>query len=200
MGLEEAIAAEGSADPVYSHKPSLIGAAWDLRLRPDALEWRTSRHAGRIQYGSIARVRLSYRPVALQSRRFVAEIWQLGKPRLAIPSTSWRSVTEQERQDQAYGAFIRELHRRISRFGAQVSYEAGLPFFVYWPGLVLFAATGLALVALIVRGLQAGAFAGAALVGIIFVPLLWQSGTFFWRNQPGRYRPDALPERLVPAA
>jgi hypothetical protein len=28
-----------AADPVYIHKPSLMGAPWELRLRPEALEW-----------------------------------------------------------------------------------------------------------------------------------------------------------------
>jgi hypothetical protein len=28
--------------------------------------------------------------------------------------------------------------------------------------------------------------------------LVWQSGTYFWRNRPGHYRPDALPTELVP--
>jgi hypothetical protein len=27
---------------------------------------------------------------------------------------------------------------------------------------------------------------------------VWQSGTYFLRNRPGRYRPDALPKELVP--
>ena len=52
-----------AADPVYIHKPSLMGAPWELRLRPEALEWRTGRHEGRIAYARVTRVRLSFRPV-----------------------------------------------------------------------------------------------------------------------------------------
>ena len=44
----------------YVYKPSLMGAAWELRLRPDALEWRTGRHHGRIPYDRITRIRLSF--------------------------------------------------------------------------------------------------------------------------------------------
>jgi hypothetical protein len=42
---------DSGEDPVYIHKPSLMGAPWELRLRPEALEWRTGRHEGRIPYG-----------------------------------------------------------------------------------------------------------------------------------------------------
>ena len=75
-------------DPIYGYKPSLMGAAWELRLRPDALEWRMGRHEGRVPYGRIARIRLSFRPVTMQTRRFVTEIWPVGGPRLSIASTS----------------------------------------------------------------------------------------------------------------
>ncbi len=192
-------------DPVYGYKPSLMGAGWEFRLRPDALEWRAGRHEGRVRYGSIARVRLSFRPVTMQTRRFLTEIWPGRGPRLSIASTSWRSLVEQVAQDQAYGAFIRELHRRIAAQHslaqisfAQVSFETGSPAILYWPGLVVFVGVGLALAALTVRALQVGEFAGAALVGGFFALFMWQSGTYFQRNRPGTYRPDALPKDLVP--
>jgi hypothetical protein len=205
-------------DPVYSYKPSLMGAPWELCLRPDALEWRAGRHEGRIPYGRIARVRLSFRPVTMQTRRFVTEIWPATGPRLSIASTSWRSLVEQGTQDQAYGAFIRELHRRIAAAGAQaspeqvlpeqvlpeqasperVSFETGTPAMLYWPGLAVFAGAALALAALTVRALQVGELAGAAFVGGFFGLFVWQSGNYFRRNRPGRYRPDAVPQDLVP--
>ena len=59
---------DGGEDPVYIHKPSLMGAPWELHLRPDALEWHTGRHQGRIPYARVTRVRLSFRPVTMQDR------------------------------------------------------------------------------------------------------------------------------------
>jgi hypothetical protein len=75
MPDDEARRPGGGEDPVYIHKPSLMGAPWELHLRPDALEWRTGRHEGRIPYARVRRVRLSFRPVTMQTRRFVAEVW-----------------------------------------------------------------------------------------------------------------------------
>jgi hypothetical protein len=73
-----------------------------------------------------------------------------------------------------------------------------VPAFLYWPGLALFAGVALAIAVLAVRALGIGDYAGAALLGGLFALFVWQSGTYFKRNQPGRYRPDAVPNDLVP--
>jgi hypothetical protein len=185
-------------DPAYSHKPSLMGAAWEFRLRSDALDWGVGFREGRIPYRNIRRVRLSFRPVTMQMRRFVTEIWSTDGPKLTIASTSWRSLLEQEAKDDAYGAFIRELHRRLAAAGGAATFERGSPAMLYWPGLVIFAGAGLGLAALTARALQEQALAAAALIGGFFALFLWQSGNYFRRNRPGRYRPDALPDDLVP--
>jgi len=195
--LQSAQPAPGE-DPVYRYKPSLMGAPWELRLGPDALAWQVGRHEGRIAYGGIRRVRLSFRPVTLQTRRFFAEIWPVDGPRLSIASTSWRSLVEQGAQDTEYGAFIKELHRRIAAAGAQPTLESGSPAWLYWPGFAIFAVGGAGLAALIVRALLVDAYAGAAFVAAFLGLFLWQSGNYFWRNRPGTYRPDALPKKLVP--
>ncbi|HYY37472.1 MAG TPA: hypothetical protein VE801_07020 [Xanthobacteraceae bacterium] len=186
------------ADPVYVHKPSLMGAAWQLCLRPDALEWQRGRYSGRIPYAGITRVRLSFRPASMQTRRFVTEIWWTGGRRLSIPSTSRRLPVEWYPQDRAYGAFIRELNRRIAAVGGPAAVVTGVLAFLYWPGLALFAAVALAIAALTVRALEIGDYAGAALLGGLFALFVWQSGIFFKRNRPGRYRPEAVPNDLVP--
>ncbi len=145
--------------PAYAYKPSLMGAPWEFRLAPDAIEWHIGRYQGRTPYTRIARVRLSFRPVTMQTRRFVTEIWPVDGPRLLIASSSWKSILEQEGRDQAYGAFIRELHRRIAASGARVTFEAGSPAILYWLGLAVFVIVSLGLAALTVRALQAARLA-----------------------------------------
>ncbi|HZO45464.1 MAG TPA: hypothetical protein VFB68_06195 [Xanthobacteraceae bacterium] len=184
--------------PAYAYKPSLMGAPWEFRLAPDAIEWQIGRYQGRTAYARIARVRLSFRPVTMQTRRFVTEIWPIDGPRLSIASSSWKSIVEQEGREQAYGAFIRELHRRILTSGAQVTFEAGSPAILYWLGLAVFVIVSLGLAALTVRALQSGAWSAAAIIGGMLCLFVWQSGNYFRRNRPGNYRPEALPEHLVP--
>jgi hypothetical protein len=192
------IDATDRGDPTYAYKPSLLGAPWEFRLTPDALEWSIGRHQGRTPYDRITRVRLSFRPVTMQTRRFVTEMWPAGGPKLSIASSSWKSVLEQEGRDQDYGAFVRELHRRIAAAGARASFETGSPGLLYWPGLAVFVVVSFGLAALTLQALQIGAWAGAAFVGGFLALFLWQSGNYFRRNRPGSYRPDALPEWLVP--
>jgi hypothetical protein len=187
-----------NSDLRYVYKPSLMGAAWELCLRPDALEWRTGRHQGRIPYDRITRIRLSFRPVTMQTRRFVTEIWWPGAPRLSIASSSWRSLVEQAAQDQDYGAFVRELNARVAAAGGAASFETGVPSFLYWPGVAVFVGVAAGLALLTLRALALDAYSGAALVAAFLALFVWQSGGYFKRNRPGRYRPEAPPKALVP--
>jgi hypothetical protein len=43
-----------------------------------------------------------------------------------------------------------------------------------------------------------GALGAVAVVGVFLALFLWQGGSFFRRNRPGLYRPDALPPDLMP--
>ena len=190
--------ADADGDPAYLYRPSLIGAGWEFRLRPDALEWRMGRHHGRVPYAGVVRVRLSFRPQTMQARRFVTEVWPAGGPKLTIASASWRGMLEQATQDAAYGAFVRELHARLAAAGAAAAYDAGSPVLLYWPGLAVLAAAGAALAGLLGHALLSRQWTAAALIGGFLALLAWQSGTFFGRNRPARYRPDAPPPRLLP--
>ena len=187
-----------SAQPAYSYKPSLLGAPWLLQLTPDALAWTMGRHSGRLPYRDIARMRMSFRPITMQAKRYLTEIWAPGTPKITIASASWKSMMEQERLDGAYAVFVRELHRRISRANGATQFERGSNRLIYWLGVLVFAGAAVGLAALIVRALQAGAMASAAIVGAFFVFYLWQAGNFFRRNRPGTYRPDALPADVMP--
>jgi len=190
---------DGENDPTaYSYKPSLFGTPWQFRLAADALEWQAGMRAGRFPYADIRRVRLSFRPVNMQTYRFLAEIWPLQGPKVTIASSSWRSMIEQSRQDAAYSTFVTELHRRIAAARGTAAFDSGSPALLYWPGLAIFAAVSLALAALTVKALRVASWAAAALVGGLLGLFLWQAGTFFKRNRPGRYRPDALPRALLP--
>src|SRR5688572_27226203 len=120
-----------------------MGVPWEFRLRPDALEWTLGFRSGRVAYDSIRRLRLSFRPVTMQSYRFLTEIWSDANPRIAIASTSWKNIVEQERQDAAYRAFVAELHRRIAAAPARARFQTGSPAIIYWLGALVCAAAAL---------------------------------------------------------
>jgi hypothetical protein len=193
------IAAAADSLPRYGFKPALMGPIWEFRLAPDALEWEAGRRSGRILYGGIRRLRLSFRPVTMQSHRFLAEIWPADGGKVQIASTSWRSIVEQERHDDAYAGFIRELHRRVAAAQPRLRCESGVAQLSYWPGLAIFIAVVLGLAALTARAVQTQAWAGAAMVGGFLALFLWQAGAFFKRNRPGVYAPSAPPPGVLPA-
>jgi hypothetical protein len=192
------IADEPSGDPTYAFKASLIGSMCRFTLKPDALEWQVGRRSGRFRYKAVGAVRLSYRPVTTQAHRFITEIWSPGNPKIQIVSVSWRSVMEQQRLDAAYAAFIVELHRRLAAAGARAEFSTGLPFATYWVGVVVFGAVLIATGGLLVRAASFDQWAPMVVVAIFFLVFAYQLGTYFYRNRPGRYRPDAVPAAVLP--
>jgi hypothetical protein len=184
--------------PAYSYRPSLMGPPYTFRLAPDAIEWQLGQRSGRITYAAVRRVRLSFRPVPLQTYRFLTEIWSDKPPKLQIASTSTRSMMEVERHDASYADFVTELHRRIAAAGGEAVFESGKNPIVYWIGFVLFVMVVVGFAGLAVRGLQEGSLAGAAFVAAFLALFLWQMGGFFRRNRPRRYTADALPADLLP--
>jgi hypothetical protein len=187
-----------TGDPVYSYKPSLAGSPCQFWLRPDALEWRTGWRQGRIAYADVRRVRLSFAQVNLNTNRFRAEIWPASGAKIVVASTSWKSLAEQEPLDRAYRGFIADMHRRIVAVNSATIFETGSPRLFYWLGVAILAATSVALVGLIAQGLRSGETVGALFVTGFLALFLWRFGTYFSRNRPGIYRPEALPERLMP--
>jgi hypothetical protein len=189
-----------SADALaYTYRPSVMGAGWTFRLMPDGVAWETGRRSGLVLYRDIRRVRLSYRPVSMQTQRYLMEVWANGAPKLQVVSSSWKSMVEQERLDPAYRAFVAGLHRRLADAAVPARFEQGRSVIAYWPGLAIFGAVSFGLVFMIFRALQVGAWAGAAFIAAFLALMLWYGGNFFRRNKPGVYSPTALPEQVLPS-
>lgn len=191
-------AAPSADELVYTYRPSLLGAPWSFRLTPAGLAWEAGRRSGRIAYRDVRRVRLSFKPIGMQTQRYQTEIWADGTPKLALVSSSWKSMVEQERLDKPYAEFVRALHRRLAESGAPATYEQGSNPLRYWPGLAVFCSISLGLAYLIVLALLDHGIAAGAFVAAFLALFVWQTGNYFRRNMPGVYRPDALPDMLVP--
>jgi hypothetical protein len=140
---------------------------------------------------------MSFRPMTAQSYRFLTEVRAPGA-RMTIVSSSWKSMFEQERQNDAYRAFVIELHRRIAAAGGSAQFVSGYGAPLYWVGLAIFTATVCGFAVMILRALLTQVWAGAGFVAAFLALFLWQVGGYFRRNRPGTYRPDALPPLLLP--
>ena len=182
----------------YSYRASVLGSNWEFRLLSNVLEWSAGYNRGSASYADIARVRLSFRPMTMQSRRYVTEIWIPKRPKLTIASTSLRGVFQQEPHDADYRAFVSELVRRIGTARGRAAMETGSAALLYWPGVTIFAGVSIALIVLMLRSLGSADWSGLAILAAFFAFFLWQVGTFFYRNRPDTFRPDAPPERVLP--
>jgi hypothetical protein len=182
----------------YAYKASLVGAAHRFELTGEGLCWRIAGKSGVWPYAGISGVRLSYRPVSMQSRRFRADIDGGDRGRIALLSTSWQTSVLMAPQDRDYRAFIVALHRRMAQAGSNAALIGGLKPRIYLAALVLLALVAVAMAGLLVRAIATGEFAGILfLVG--FAALFgWQVGGFVRRNRPRAYTFDHLPEALLP--
>jgi len=180
---------ETAAGVRYAYKASLIGAAHQFELTAEGLSWHVGSKSGVWPYADIAELRLSYRPVSMQSRRFRTDVEHGNGQRISIFSTSWQTVALMVPQDREYRAFIAQLHRRLDEAGSRAALIAGIALLV----LVAIAITGL-----LARAVATGAFAGALFLVGFAALFAWQIGSFIQRNKPRTYTFDNLPKDLFP--
>jgi hypothetical protein len=182
----------------YAYKASLIGSAHQFELTDAGLSWEVAGKSGVWPYADIAAIRLSYRPVSMQSRRFRADIENNNGRRVAVLSTTWQTVSLMTPQDHGYRAFITELHRRMATAGSKAALVGGLGPKTYAAALVILSLLAVAMAGLLMRALFTGEFTGALfLVGFALL-FTWQIGGFVKRNRPRSYCFGDLPDALLP--
>jgi hypothetical protein len=191
-------AAPRSPETSYAYKASLIGAAHRFELTGDGLSWRTGGRSGLCPYLDIAAIRLSYRPVSMQSRRFRADIECAEGQRIVMLSTSWQTAALMAPQDRDYRAFITQLHARMARAGSRAMLIGGIGPKTYAAGVTLSALVGVAITGLLFRSILTGEWAGALFLVGFAALFAWQIGGFILRNRPQTYTFDHLPEALLP--
>jgi hypothetical protein len=182
----------------YAFKASLIGAAHQFELTDEGLGWRVGGKSGIWPYTAISSIRLSYRPVSMQSRRFRADIEGDGRARIMLLSTTWQTAALMAPQDKDYRAFIVELHRRMTAAGSRANLVAGLKPQLYIAAMVLLAFVAVAMAALFIRAILTGEWAGVLFLVGFAALFAWQIGGFVRRNRPRAYAFDRLPAALLP--
>jgi hypothetical protein len=182
----------------YAYKASLIGAAHQFELTDAGLSWRIAGKSGVWPYAEISAIRLSYRPVSMQSRRFRADIENADGARVAILSTTWQTAALMAPQDQDYRDFIALLHERMEKAGSKAALIGGLRPRIYAAAIVLLTLVAIAMAGLLVRAIATGELTGALFLVGFAALFAWQIGGFVRRNQPRAYTLDHLPETLLP--
>jgi len=189
---------ESAATTRYAYKASLIGAAHQFELTEQGMLWRVAGRSGVWPYPDITFVRLSYRPVSMQARRFRADIGNADGGRIAIVSTSWQSAALMAPQDRDYLNFIRELHARMAKAGSRAVLTGGLGRRVYAAAIACVTLLAVAMCGLLLRSIGTGEWAGALFLLGFAALFTWQVGGFITRNRPLAYTFDHLPKALLP--
>ncbi|HEX3113992.1 MAG TPA: hypothetical protein VHQ48_00835 [Bradyrhizobium sp.] len=182
----------------YAYKASLIGSAHQFELTEQGLSWQAGSKSGVWPYADIVAIRLSYRPVSMQSRRFRADIESATAQRVVILSTSWQTVALMAPQDADYRAFITQLHARMRQAGGKAALIGGIGPKTYAAGIVLLALVAIAIAGLLVRAIATGEWAGGLFLVGFAALFTWQIGGFVLRNRPQAYTFDHLPRALLP--
>jgi hypothetical protein len=182
----------------YAYKASLIGAAHRFELTDAGLAWHLAGRSGIWPYDEIASIRLSYRPVSMQAKRFRADVRKTGGGRLSLLSTSWQTAALMTAQSKTYRDFIIELHARMLAAGSNAALTGGLGRKTYVAALVLTALLAVAMIGLLLRALAIGEWAGAAFLVGFAALFTWQVGGFIRRNRPCRYSFADIPQALLP--
>jgi hypothetical protein len=189
---------EASPGTRYAYKASLIGAAHQFELTDQGLSWRIAGKSALWPYPSISSVRLSYRPVSMQSRRFRADIASEGRGNILLLSTTWQTATLMAPQDKDYRGFIIQLHRRMAEVGSRASLTGGLTRRAYLAAVAVLGVLGIAMAGLFIRAIATFEFTGALFLVGFAALFAWQVGGFVRRNRPQVYTFDHLPEGLLP--
>lgn len=187
----------------YAYKGSLIGAAHRFELTDEGLSWQIGSRSGLWPYAGISAIRLSYRPVSMQSRRFRADIESTGLEgtsvgRIAVLSTSWQTAALMAPQDEDYRAFITQLHARMKQATSKAALTGGLRPRIYATAVVLLILVAMAMAGLFIRAIAIGEWAGALFLVGFAALFAWQVGGFIGRNRPRVYTFDDLPAALLP--
>jgi hypothetical protein len=182
----------------YAYKASLIGSAHQFELTDAGLSWQIAGRSGVWPYADIAAIRLSYRPVSMQQRRFRADIDNARGGRIAVLSTTWQTAALMAPQDHGYRVFVVELHRRLQQAGSKAALIGGIGRNTYAAALVLLALLGAAMSGLLIRALWTFEFTGALFLIGFAALFTWQVGGFVKRNKPRSYAFDDLPAELLP--
>jgi hypothetical protein len=189
---------EAASGVRYAYKASLIGAAHRFELTDQGLSWQVGGKSEVWPYPEISAIRLSYRPVSMQSHRFRADIERADGARIVILSTSRQTIALMSPQDHDYRAFITQLHERMAKAASKAALIGGIGPKTYAAGIALLVLVGISIAGLLVRAISTGEFPGALFLVGFAALFWWQIGGFVRRNRPRAYTFDALPPELLP--
>ena len=186
--------------PIYQFRRKLMSRSVTISLGETSLQWNDGINKGEVSFSDIVAVRLRYEPGHLFLARFWLDIEPLKARPVRFANWGWRGLGEIETQNEAFLGFVGALHQRLERHGDRITFVAGERPWRQWLALTVGGISVVGLLVLMVRAASVGGFGTLAILAACLAFFGWQTWLMAARNHPGRYRPEALPQRLLPTA
>lgn len=184
--------------PSWRQRPKPIGFEIAYKLDGDALEIDTTRKVERVRLSAIEQVRFIHAPSNVSTKGFKTQLRLSDGKVITFGNLSWRSLTDMDRDDARYHAFVTALCAAIVRASPGARFVAGKPFSL-WLAMALVGGLSVAMLVFFtgrafLQGATSAGFLGLALAAAS----VWQVWPMVKLNRPRELAPGEVPDDLVP--
>jgi hypothetical protein len=184
--------------PSWRQRPKPIGFEIAYRLDGDALEIDTTRKVDRVRLAAVEQVRFIYAPSNVTSKAYRTQLRLSDGKSVTFGNLSWRSLTDIDRDDARYHAFVSALSAAIARANPRARFVAGKPY-PLWLALAIVGGLSIVMLAFFtLRAFQQGATAAGFLGLVLAAASFWQVWPMVVLNRPRELASGGVPGELVP--
>lgn len=191
-------AEDDDAPPSWRQRPKPIGFEIAYRLDGDTLEIDSTRKVDRVRLAAVEQVRFLYAPSNVTAKSFRTQLRLSDGKSITFGNLSWRSLTDIDRDDPRYHAFVTALSAAISRANPRARFVAGKPF-PLWLALAIVGGLSLVMLAYFsLSAFQSGASTAGWLGIVLGAASFWQVWPMVRLNRPRELANGEVPGELVP--
>ena len=190
--------ADDTPAPSWRQRPKPIGFEIAYRLDGDTLEIDTTRKVETVALGAVEQVRFIYAPSNVASKAYKTQLRLMDGKSITFGNLSWRSLTDVERDDRRYHAFVTALSAAIAKANPRARFVGGKPY-AMWLALAMVGGLSLLMLGYFsLRAFQIGATAAGFLGLGLAAASFWQVWPMVTLNRPRELATGEVPDHLVP--
>lgn len=198
MALAMTSPPDDTPPPIWRQRPKPVGFEIVYKLEGDRLEIDTTRKIDHVRLASIEQVRFVYAPSNLSSKGFKTQLRLSDGKTITFGNLSWRSLTDMDRDDAGYYAFVHALASAIARANPRARFVTGKPF-AFWVALACVSVLSLLMLVFFTgRALLQGAHSTALLGLVLTAASYWQVKPMVALNRPRELASGEVPDDMVP--
>lgn len=184
--------------PSWRQRARPVGFEISYALEGDTLVVDSTRKVDRVRLSAVEQVRYIYAPSNLSSKGFKTQLRLADGKSITFGNLSWRSLTDMERDDAGYHAFVSALAAAIVRANPRARFVAGKPR-PLWLALAAVSALSLLMLAFFTgRAVLQGQYTTALLGLMLAAASYWQVKPMVVLNRPRELANGEVPDDLVP--